>query len=123
VYIVPQGFQPSLKEAGSGFSLNLQQGAPVSGFNPSSNVLFKSALQLRQSSRIAALLLSGFGEDGVEGLVNLREAGAYTIVLAPDTAPFGSLPEAAIRHGAAEAVVSPGELSDVLYRYRSKLVS
>jgi two-component system chemotaxis response regulator CheB len=92
--------------AASARHLILDQGAAapddgpiVGGHRPSANVLFSSAARAFGASAIG-VLLTGMGEDGAEGLGDLRAARGYTIAEDESTAVVYGMPAAAVRRGA-----------------------
>ena len=68
---------------GADFKIKLNHAGPIGGFRPSATHLFKSVATVFGSSSVA-LLLTGMGEDGVDGLRAVRSAGGG--VLAQDEA-------------------------------------
>jgi two-component system chemotaxis response regulator CheB len=82
-----------------GSRLRLSDAAPLCLQRPSGTVLFKS---LARSLGRGALgvLLTGMGEDGAEGLSELRRAGGYTIAEDESSAVVYGMPAAAVRLGA-----------------------
>lgn len=81
---------------------------PVGHQRPSGTVLFRS---LARSTGPAGLgvLLTGMGEDGADGLRELRAAGGYTIAEDESTAVVYGMPAAAVRlGGACESLPLPG---------------
>jgi two-component system chemotaxis response regulator CheB len=59
---------------------------------------------------IIGILLSGMGEDGVEGLRAIKAVNGRTIVQDPATAVVDSMPEAAIKEGLADEILSPEKI-------------
>lgn len=80
--------------------LFLDRGPPVSNQRPSGTKLFAS-LAGELGNRAVGVLLTGMGNDGAEGLLAMRRAGAFTIVEDKSTAVIFGMPEAALRLGAA----------------------
>lgn len=77
----------------------VEDGPPVASHRPSASVLFSSLA--RGAGRAAiGVLLTGMGEDGADGLRELRAAGGFTIAEDPSTAVVYGMPEAAVRAGA-----------------------
>ncbi len=101
VYVAPGDRHLTL---GAGGALKLSDGPPVNGQRPSATVLFRSLAQVAGPGA-AAVLLTGMGEDGAEGLAEMREAGAYTIAEHESTAVVYGMPAAAVRRGAARAIL------------------
>ena len=83
---------------------------PVGGFRPSGTYLFTSVAQLYGRS-VAAVILTGMGNDGVAGLKNVNAAGG--LVLAQDEASsvvYG-MPREAVAAGVVDAVLTPDEIA------------
>lgn len=102
VYIAPDGFHLGIAPHCRAL---LNPGPPVSGIRPSANFLFKTAAEVMGAS-VCAVIMTGMGADGVEGLRLVHEAGGR--VLAQDEASsvvFG-MPGAAIAAGVADEVLS-----------------
>jgi two-component system chemotaxis response regulator CheB len=95
--------------------LRCERGEPVCAQRPSATVLFRS---LARSCGPAALavLLTGMGEDGAEGLAEVRAAGGYTIAEDESTAVVWGMPGAAVRRGAACAVLPLPDVAPHLLR-------
>lgn len=74
-------------------------------YSPSINRLFFSIASLPRPSQILAALLTGIGDDGAKGLLELRRAGAYTIAESEKTAVVYGMPRAAYEMGAAAEVL------------------
>jgi len=79
--------------------LRLDRGEPVCIQRPSGTVLFRSMAGLGRGA--LAVLLTGMGEDGAEGLAEVRAAGGYTIAEDASTAVVYGMPGAAVHRGAA----------------------
>jgi two-component system chemotaxis response regulator CheB len=74
---------------------------PVGGQRPSANTLFQSLAAV--GPRAIGVLLTGMGEDGARGLVEMRKAGAYTITEDESTAVVYGMPGVAMRLGGSRA--------------------
>jgi len=86
--------------------------APARGhYRPSIDVLFESATAVGVAAGSIAVLLTGMGADGAEGLLQLRNAGARTFVQAPETCAVASMPARAIALRAAEHVIQADALA------------
>ncbi|MEO8362642.1 MAG: chemotaxis protein CheB [Vicinamibacteria bacterium] len=80
---------------------------------PSIDVAFLSLSKFRPANT-TAVLLTGMGHDGAEGLKVLRDARAFTIVQTPESAVLASMPEKAIARGAAMLTLSPEDIQKTL---------
>lgn len=83
-----------------GATLRLTADPMVCGQRPSGEVLFQSMARAYGASGIG-VLLTGMGEDGARGLVDMRTAGAYTVAEHASTAVIHSMPGTAVRLGGA----------------------
>jgi two-component system, chemotaxis family, protein-glutamate methylesterase/glutaminase len=81
-------------------------GDAVNYQRPSIDVFFNSVAR-ELGAHSAAVLLTGMGSDGAEGLLSLRTTGALTIAQAPETCAVDSMPSSAIRLNAASLVLRP----------------
>ncbi|MGB3533590.1 MAG: chemotaxis protein CheB [Microcoleaceae cyanobacterium] len=65
--------------------------------------------------RTIAILLSGTGNDGTEGLQAVSRAGGIALVQSPETAQFTSMPTTAIPSGLVDEILSPESLAQTVY--------
>ncbi|MFC4416373.1 chemotaxis response regulator protein-glutamate methylesterase [Chromohalobacter beijerinckii] len=109
VYIAPGDWHMKLARSGANYVIRLDAAPPVNRHRPSVDVLFHSAAQSAGRNAIG-VILTGMGKDGAAGLLEMHQAGAYTI--AQDEAScvvFGMPREAVILGGAADTIA----LSDI----------
>lgn len=97
VYVAPGDRHLMLSQAGT---LKLSAQPPVGGQRPSATMLFQS-IASAAGARGLGVLLTGMGEDGAQGLLEMRQAGGYTIAEDESTAVVYGMPAAAARMGAA----------------------
>jgi two-component system chemotaxis response regulator CheB len=77
---------------------------------PSGDVLFAS-LAASVGPRAVGVLLTGMGDDGARGLLQMREAGAHTIVQDRTTSAVYGMPAAAVALGAAQEELPIGAIA------------
>lgn len=87
----------------------LISGAPVSGHIPSVDVFFES-LARAASAHVVGCILTGMGEDGAAGLLELRRRGGRTFAQDRETSAVWGMPAAAIENGGAELALPLDEL-------------
>lgn len=80
------------------------------------DVLFRS-LATDQRERSIAIVLSGTGSNGAEGLREIRAQGGMSIVQAPETAKFDGMPRSAISADMADYVLAPEKMPEALRAY------
>ncbi len=110
LYIAPANYHLLVERTGT-FALSIDP--PVRFSRPSIDVLFESAADA-YGERLAAVLLSGANEDGVAGLIRIRDAGGIIAVQDPRTASSPEMPEAALRLGLTQLVLAPEAIGTFL---------
>jgi two-component system chemotaxis response regulator CheB len=99
VYIAPGGRHLEIGRSGARWQCRITDTAPVSRHRPSVDVLFRSVLQSAGRNAVAAML-TGMGDDGARGMLELREAGVHTIAQDQATSLVWGMPGAAVKLGA-----------------------
>src|SRR5438034_4326849 len=72
---------------------------------PAVDPLFRSAAEV-YGERVVGVLLSGYGDDGVSGLIDIKKAGGLSLVQNPEEALQASMPCTAIRDDDVDAVLT-----------------
>ncbi|WP_413613056.1 chemotaxis protein CheB [Bdellovibrio sp. HCB-110] len=121
VYFIPSEHHGKIQPGPHGPMLNIVKGAPVCSQLPSSNVLFQSAAQ-SYAKGVYAVLLGGFGTDGVDGLIEVQKKGGASVVQHPEEAQFPYAPQKAIELGVADEVLKSDMLAHHLMQYRNQNV-
>jgi len=91
----------------------VSRAAPVAGFRPSANFLFDSVGRAFGTSTLA-LILTGMGQDGVDGLRSVREAGGRTIGQDEETSVVFGMPGAAAAAGLVDLTLPLGAMASRL---------
>jgi two-component system, chemotaxis family, CheB/CheR fusion protein len=76
---------------------------------------FLASLALDQGHRAVAVILSGMGQDGAQGIRAVHEHGGLVLVQDPATAEYPSMPRSAVASLVADQVLSAEELAARLY--------
>ena len=106
VYVIPPGVEMALSDRRL-----VLAATDRSRRTPRSIDLFFRSLAAEQGGRTIAVLLSGSGSDGTEGLRAIRAEGGIAMVEDPATARFPAMPESAISAGAADHVLTIDEIA------------
>ena len=77
---------------------------PIASQRPAATLLFQS-LAKHVGAKAAGVILTGMGEDGAKGLLEMKTAGGYTIAEDASTAVVHGMPAVAARIGAASAIL------------------
>jgi two-component system chemotaxis response regulator CheB len=80
---------------------------------PSANRLFRSAANAL-GRRAIGVVLTGMGDDGLEGAIAIRDAGGVIIAESQETAVVYGMPGAVVRAGMATDSMPLGQIGDYL---------
>jgi two-component system, chemotaxis family, protein-glutamate methylesterase/glutaminase len=86
------------------FSINIMDGPLVSRHRPSVDVLFRS-VAVSVGKKAVGVLMTGMGDDGAQGLLEIKESGAFTMAQDEATCVVFGMPREAIARGAADLVL------------------
>jgi two-component system, chemotaxis family, protein-glutamate methylesterase/glutaminase len=112
-FICPGNRHLKVRRVPQGDMVVLVDQAPVNGHRPSVDVLFHSVAK-EFGGESAAVLMTGMGDDGAEGMRAVQAAGGVTIAQSMDTCVVDSMPRAAIEGGSASRVVPLEALPSIL---------
>ena len=104
-----------LRRQGTRCHVEVIEGPLVSRHRPSVDVLFRSVAQA-VGARAVGLILTGMGDDGAQGLSEMKAAGAATFAQDEASSVVFGMPREAIRRGAASTVLPLNELPAALLR-------
>jgi len=114
VYIAPGGTHHlELSRSGSHFACKLIEAPPVSGHRPSVDVLFRSGARMAGRTTIA-VILTGMGKDGAQGMLELRQAGAFTLGQDEASSLVYGMPRAAFECGAVMRQYPLAKMGDAI---------
>ena len=107
VFLAPEDRQMGI---GGDGRLTVVDAPPIAGFRPSGTYLFESAAQA-YGSGVAAVILTGMGSDGVDGLRSVKSSGGYVLAQDEQTSVVYGMPREAVAAGVVDAVVSLAEVA------------
>ncbi|HEX9079498.1 MAG TPA: chemotaxis response regulator protein-glutamate methylesterase [Desulfuromonadaceae bacterium] len=102
--IAPGNLHILLKRAGGRYFVEVKDGPLVSRHRPSVDVLFRSAAQ-NAGGNAVGVIMTGMGDDGARGMLELKEAGACTIAQDEETCVVFGMPKKAIELHAVDRVL------------------
>ena len=103
-YIAPGHSHLLVKRSGANYMTRLDQGELVNRHRPSVDVLFRSAANVAGANALG-IILTGMGKDGVQGMLEMKQAGAYTIAQDEASCIVFGMPKEAIAAGAVSDVL------------------
>ncbi|MEK8046125.1 protein-glutamate methylesterase/protein-glutamine glutaminase [Ideonella margarita] len=104
VLIAPGGKHMRLERSGAQYLVKVADGPLVNRHKPSVDVLFKSVAQSVGRNAVG-ILLTGMGDDGARGLLEMKQAGAQTAAQDEASSVVWGMPAEAIKLGAAGRVL------------------
>lgn len=116
--IAPGNRHMLLQRSGARYHVAIKDGPLVSRHRPSVDVLFRSAAQYAGANALG-ILMTGMGDDGAKGLLEMKRAGAATIAQDEETCVVFGMPKEAIALGAADRVVPLDDLPTEIQRVRT----
>jgi two-component system chemotaxis response regulator CheB len=115
VLIAPGNRHTLLQRTGSRYRVEVRDGPLVTRHRPSVDVLFRSAASAAGENALG-VIMTGMGDDGAQGLLEMRQAGAATLAEHESSCVVYGMPKAAIDRGAATAVVPLDRIAGEILR-------
>lgn len=114
VYLAPDHFHLKIEREISGNLLTrLVKQSPVSGFCPSVTVLLQSVAKVCGKNAIG-MLLTGMGDDGAQGLLELKKQNSHTIIQDKASTIVFGMGNVALSLGAVDKIIQLNEISNYL---------
>ncbi|MGD2094014.1 MAG: chemotaxis response regulator protein-glutamate methylesterase [Phycisphaerales bacterium] len=113
VLIAPGGYHMLLKRSGANYYVEIKDGPAVCHQKPSVEVLFNSVAKYAGANAIGAIL-TGMGNDGAKGMLNMRENGAFTVAQDEASCIVYGMPKEAIDCGAAQKIVPLSQVAQTM---------
>ena len=104
VLIAPGNKHTLLKRSGARYYVEVREGPLVSRHRPSVDVLFRSTARYAGKNAIG-VIMTGMGDDGAKGMLEMKEAGAYNIAQDEASCVVFGMPKEAIKLGGVQRVV------------------
>jgi two-component system chemotaxis response regulator CheB len=103
--VAPGGKHMLLKLSGSQYHVAVVDGPLVNRHRPSVDVLFRSVAKFAGANALG-IIMTGMGDDGAAGLLEMRKAGAHTVAQDEESCVVFGMPREAIKRGAVEKTVA-----------------
>jgi two-component system chemotaxis response regulator CheB len=103
-YVAPGNSHLLIKRSGARYMVELNQGPLVNRHRPSVDVLFRSAANVAGANALG-IILTGMGKDGVQGMLEMKQAGSFTIAQDEASCVVFGMPKEAIAAGGVREVL------------------
>ena len=113
--IAPGNRHTVLVRSGAHYAVEVRDGPLVSRHRPSVDVLFRSVAQAAGPNAVG-VILTGMGDDGADGLLEMRQAGAATVAQDEASCVVFGMPKEAIERGAVDQVLPLSRIGGTLLR-------
>ncbi|MDO8293058.1 MAG: chemotaxis response regulator protein-glutamate methylesterase [Gallionella sp.] len=111
--IAPGGRHMLLKRNGAQYHVEIVDGPPVSRHRPSVDVLFRSVSKVAGKNALG-IIMTGMGDDGAAGLLEMRNEGALTIGQDEQTCVVYGMPKEAVKRGAVIKTLPLGAIAGAI---------
>ncbi|MET3615661.1 two-component system chemotaxis response regulator CheB [Rhizobium aquaticum] len=104
VLIAPGDKHMLLERQGARYVVSVRDGPLVSRHRPSVDVLFRSAARSAGSNAMG-VIMTGMGDDGARGMLEMHQAGAFNIAQDEATSVVYGMPKEAVAKGGVDRIV------------------
>ncbi|MBV0932961.1 protein-glutamate methylesterase/protein-glutamine glutaminase [Marinobacterium weihaiense] len=113
VLVAPGGLHMMLRRSGAQYRVEVRDGPVVSRHKPSVDVLFRSVAGAAGPNALG-IIMTGMGDDGARGLLEMRQAGAATLGQNEASCVVYGMPKEAFRLGAVEREVALADIPGLI---------
>jgi two-component system chemotaxis response regulator CheB len=103
--IAPGGKHMLLRRDGAQYYVDVIDGPLVNRHRPSVDVLFRSVAK-QAGANALGIIMTGMGDDGAAGLLEMRKGGARTIAQDEESCVVYGMPKEAVKRGGVEKTVA-----------------
>ena len=114
--IAPGNHHLLLKRSGARYYVDIKDGPLVCRHRPSVDVLFRSAARYAGQNAVG-VIMTGMGDDGANGMREMKEAGAVTIAQDEESCVVFGMPNEAIKKNAVDRILPLSSIAGALLRY------
>lgn len=118
-FLAPGDKHLLVERSGANYVTRLSDAEPVRRHKPAVDPMFHSVAQCA-GRNVIACLLTGMGKDGAQGMLEIRQAGGYTVAQNEATCVVYGMPREAVAIGGAEDILPLGEIAEALLQQARK---
>ncbi|MBU0742647.1 response regulator [bacterium] len=106
VYLAPGGKHMTVRRIGDMSKIALNMDPPLNNCRPSANVLFRSLSEIRDEAGILAVVMTGMGDDGCEGVRLLKAGKCHCLTQSAGSCVVYGMPRAVKEAGLSDESVT-----------------
>jgi two-component system chemotaxis response regulator CheB len=114
--IAPGNHHLTVRRSGALYFVDVVDGPPVKLHRPSVEVLFRSAAQAAGRNAVG-VIMTGMGDDGADGMLELKLAGAHTIAQDEASCVVFGMPKEAIERGGVDEVLPLQRIASAVLKW------
>jgi two-component system chemotaxis response regulator CheB len=122
VFVAPGNKHMLIRKFGTQYHIEVKIGPLIRRHRPSVDALFNS-VAITAGPEAIGVIMTGMGDDGAMGLLEMKKNGAITIAQDESSCIVFGMPKEAIRHGAADYVLSLEEIPEAILKIAQKVIS
>ncbi|MES2678669.1 MAG: chemotaxis response regulator protein-glutamate methylesterase [Bacteroidota bacterium] len=111
--IAPGNMHMMLKRSGARYHVEVKDGPLVNRHKPAVDVLFRSVARYAGKNALG-VIMTGMGDDGAKGLLEMKEAGAFTIAQDEKSCVVFGMPKEAIKLNAAREILPLNQIASYI---------
>ncbi len=119
VYICPGGYHMVFEKKGAAVCINLLTPDKDDRYIPSVDRMLHSIASV-YGNKAMGVVITGMGNDGVKGILEIKSKGGYTIAESEETAVVFGMPNEAIKTGAVDRILPIYAIPEELTRISGK---
>jgi two-component system chemotaxis response regulator CheB len=116
VYVAPGGYHLVLQKDGPRVVMRLTQDPPVNSCRPSADPMFSSASNIYRDA-LLAVVLTGIGQDGLNGARNIVDNGGFLIAQDKDTSVVYGMPRAVAEAGICNTIAPISAIANEIIQH------
>lgn len=120
IYIAPGNLHLRLDKDADGYYIHIDKSQKITGHRPSADALFQSVADYAPTNS-TGIILTGMGQDGAKGLLEMHTKGAFTIGQDEETSVIYGMPRVAYEIGAVSQQASIEKIADILQAHIQSL--
>lgn len=116
VLVAPGGRHLEVQRMDTRYRVRVFDGPPVNRHRPSVDVLFRSVAKVAGPDALG-VIMTGMGDDGAKGLLEMHKAGAYTVAQDEATCVVHGMPREAVALGAVDRETPLSSIAEVIHQH------